>query len=68
MSTNHHTSQSLLTGTSVVTPEIVEAAMQRGRRERSIAFWTMLQAVFGRPEGTDERHVEGGDRNAALAR
>ena len=26
MSTNHNTSQSLLTGTSVVTPEIIEAA------------------------------------------
>jgi hypothetical protein len=32
-----------------VTPEVVAAAIQRGRRERSLAFWAMLEAVFSRP-------------------
>jgi len=31
----------------------VRAAIGRGRRERSLATWTMLQAVFGRPEARD---------------
>lgn len=40
-----------------VTPELVEAAIQRGRRERSLAMWSVLQAVFGRREarGQDEK-------------
>ncbi len=67
MNTNHNESLSNTIASITVTPEIVEAAMQRGRRERSIAFWTMLQAVFGRPEGANESHAVG-DRNAALAR
>jgi hypothetical protein len=28
-------------------------AIERGRRERSLATWSMLQAVFGRPEARD---------------
>ena len=43
----------------IVTPEIVEAAMLRGRRERSLAFWAMLQSIFGRPEARDESHDAG---------
>jgi hypothetical protein len=31
----------------------VRAAIGRGRRERSLATWTMLQAVFGHPEARD---------------
>jgi hypothetical protein len=33
-----------------VTPELIEAAVNRARKERSEAFWALLQAVFGRPE------------------
>jgi hypothetical protein len=36
-----------------VDPAVVAAAIERGRRERSLAFWAMLQAVFGRPENRD---------------
>jgi len=69
MSSNNNESLSQSTGTSVVSPEIIEAAMQRGRRERSKAFWALLQAVFGRPEGADEHGTHTiGDRNAAPAR
>jgi hypothetical protein len=34
----------------VVTAEKIEAAMQKGRRERSLAFWRMVQDIFGRSE------------------
>jgi hypothetical protein len=69
MSSNSNESLSVLTGTSVVSADVIAAAMQRGRRERSKAFWTMLQAVFGRPEGADEHAAHTiGDRNAAHAR
>jgi hypothetical protein len=70
MSSKSNQSLNPLTGTSAVSPEIIEAAMQRGRRERSKAFWTMLQAVFGRPDGANERHPdrEVGDRSISLAR
>ncbi|MGE0765877.1 MAG: hypothetical protein AB7L90_05395 [Hyphomicrobiaceae bacterium] len=34
---------------SFVTPEQVDAAVLRGRRERSLAVWSVLRAVFGRP-------------------
>lgn len=33
-----------------IDPAVIEAAIQRGRRERSRAFWAMLQSIFGRPE------------------
>lgn len=34
--------------------KLVEAAMRRARQERSEAFWSMLQAVFGRRADRDE--------------
>jgi hypothetical protein len=70
MSNNSNESLSQLTGTSVVTREMIEAAIQRGRRERSQAFWTMLQTVFSRPEAVEDRHSgrEVDDRNISLAR
>lgn len=37
----------------VVTAERIEAAIQKGRRERSQAFWRMLQDIFGRREDRD---------------
>jgi|LNFM01.1.fsa_nt_gb hypothetical protein len=40
----------------VVTSEKIEAAMQKGRRERSLAFWRMIQDIFGRSE---DREAEG---------
>ncbi len=40
----------------VVTAEKIEAAMQKGRRERSLAFWRMVQDIFGRSE---DREAEG---------
>lgn len=53
-----------------VTPEQVANAIARGRRERSVAFWTMLQTVFGRPEHRDAPHdiSATGDRNCAVLR
>ncbi|MFN3565602.1 MAG: hypothetical protein ACK4V1_06420, partial [Burkholderiaceae bacterium] len=36
-------------------PELVEAAIERGRRERSLAIWSMLQAVFGRRAASDQK-------------
>jgi len=69
MSTNNNENLSQLTGTSIVSREMIDAAMQRGRRERSKAFWSMLQTVFSRPEGADEHGTHTiGDRNAAPAR
>jgi hypothetical protein len=31
-----------------------DAVIRRGRKERSLAVWAMLQAVFGRPEARDQ--------------
>ncbi len=31
---------------------VVEAAMLRGRQERSKALWALLQDIFGRPEAS----------------
>lgn len=45
----------------VVTSEQIEAAMQRGRRERSLALWSVLRAVFARTS----RH--GGEKQTAQA-
>lgn len=39
-----------------VTPEEIEAGIRRGRKERSAAFWAMLQAVFA---GRSDREGEG---------
>lgn len=36
-----------------IDPAIIEAAIRRGRLERSQAFWAMLQAIFGRPAAKD---------------
>lgn len=33
---------------------VVAAAMERARRERSLAFWAMLRAVFGRKAAAPE--------------
>ncbi|MEZ5816072.1 MAG: hypothetical protein R3D44_03225 [Hyphomicrobiaceae bacterium] len=53
-----------------VTPEMVQAAIQRGRRERSQAMWAMLQAVFGRSDERDETESEptGFEKPAATRR
>jgi hypothetical protein len=53
-----------------VTPEIVEAAIRRGRYERSVAFWAVLEAIFGRPEQRDAgvRAAPERARNLALSR
>lgn len=40
--------------------DIIEAAMQRGRRERSKAFWALLQAIFGRPEASNDETLAAG--------
>ncbi len=55
---------------ATVTPEQVANAIARGRRERSVAFWTMLQAVFGRPENRDASDdlAAACDRNGAVLR
>ncbi|MGE0701204.1 MAG: hypothetical protein AB7O57_19070 [Hyphomicrobiaceae bacterium] len=50
MSTNTNTNTN---ARPVLTGAVIEAAIQRGRRERSQAFWTMLQAIFGRPENRE---------------
>jgi hypothetical protein len=34
--------------------KLVEAAMRRARKERSEAFWSMMQAVFGRRADRDD--------------
>ncbi len=34
-------------------PEAMERALNKARRERSLAFWTMLQAIFGRPDARE---------------
>jgi len=49
-----HEAPSLRSGVSVVTSQRIEAAIQRGRRQRSLAMWSMLQAVFGRPEAREQ--------------
>jgi hypothetical protein len=36
-----------------VNPELIDAAIARGRRERSEAVWAMLQMVFGRKAEPD---------------
>ena len=68
MSTKH-TEITSLVGATVVTPDLIQAAMQRGRRERSLAFWAMMQAVFGRRDEADHAHLpQASDRTAAIAR
>lgn len=54
----------------VVTPERIEAAILRGRRERSLAMWAMLQAVFGRPDARDRDEAArlDGERPVPMAR
>jgi hypothetical protein len=69
MSTNAHYNDQR---SPTVTPELVEAAILRGRHERSKAFWSMLQSIFGRPESreVDERQSDelyGGRRPPTLA-
>jgi len=46
-----------------VTPEVIEAAIQRGRRERSKAFWSLLEALFGRPGERGDAVVDLDDRS-----
>jgi hypothetical protein len=53
MSHMSNTSRTSSTPVWGVDPAVVAAAIERGRRERSQAFWAMLQAVFGRPENRD---------------
>lgn len=55
---------------SAATPERIEAAVQRGRRERSLAMWSILQAVFGRPEAREQDEVTSpaAERSAGLTR
>jgi hypothetical protein len=36
-----------------IDPQIVEAAMNRARKERSDAFWSIMKAVFGRKAGLE---------------
>ena len=52
--TTRHDSLSHRLADISISRESVETALQRGRRERSLALWSMLQAVFGRPEGRDQ--------------
>jgi hypothetical protein len=46
------------------TPEALELMLNKARRERSLAFWTMLQAVFGRPEAREAAEARLGPTNA----
>lgn len=50
-----------------IDPAVVEAAVAKGRRERSEAFWSLLTALFGgRQSGHDATHAT--DPNAIVAR
>lgn len=52
-------------GTGGFDPALIEAAMQRGRQERSKAFWSMLQWIFGRPEARADDHPVVSNKGAA---
>lgn len=65
MSTNN--SQSLRT-VLAVDRKAIDAAILRGRRERSKMFWTILASVFGAGKAPVADRHEALDRNATFAR
>lgn len=50
-----------------IDPAIIEAAVAKGRRERSEAFWSLLTALFGRRQPGQEV-PRAMDRNAIAMR
>ena len=61
---NHNANRAPVWG---IDPTIVEAAIAKGRRERSEAFWSLLATLFGRQE--DGHHgSQATDPNAIAAR
>lgn len=61
---NHDSTRTPVWG---IDPAVVEAAIAKGRRERSEAFWSLLTALFARPRAGHDAS-QGRDPNAIAMR